>query len=216
MRQINQIYNDENGGAIVEATFVFPIIIMIICGLVILSLYLPIKGILQYATQRAANAISIEMSDTWVKFDNEKLEFSIIENYDKLDEEGDVYKSAIGTIFSDNNELITKAESIVNKLYDESVATKKGNELKIDVKMKNAVIYKEITVSAEKTIPMISTLSYIGFPSELNIKSSSTAVVQNGDEMVRNMDIARDVTIALDKKYKISEQFASIGELFGK
>ncbi len=215
---LNQILEEENGDAIVEATFVFPVMIFIIMGLIMLCIYMPTQGVLQYATQRAANAVSIELSDTWIRFDENAMEFYTIENYEKLNEEAGVYISALSTIFTDNNKLVEKGTFIVNKLYDESIAIKTGPPLEVDVAMNNAIIYKEITVTAKKTIPIGLNLSFIGFPSELTIESTSTAVVQNGDEMVRNMDIARDVARYVDETYEIKDMFISVGEIlkFGK
>ncbi len=213
MKYLNKIFKDEYGGAIIEATFVFPIMMLIIMGLVLLSIYLPIKGILQYATQTAANAMSIELSDTWVRFDDDTKKYIVISN-DELKAEGSVYTTALRTVFANKNEPKNRAETIVNDLYDSSIALKIGEPVDVNVEMLNAVIYKEITVTAEKTIPIMINLSFVGFPSELNIKSSSTSVVQNGDEMIRNLDIVKDVVIVADEKYNISEKFEGIKKMF--
>lgn len=213
MNYLNQILEDENGDAIVEATFVFPIIIFIIMGLIILSMYLPTKGVLQYATQRAANAVSVEMSDTWIKFNENEMKFESYANYEELN---NVYVDAAGSIFSNGNSVQEKAIYIVNKLYDDSIALKAGSDLDVDVKFNNAIIYKEVVVTAEKIIPSPINLSIVGFPSEIKIQVSSTAVVQNGDEMVRNLDIVKEVVVNVNERYKISEKFENVATFLKK
>ena len=55
--------------AVVEATILFPIIMMVFAGLFLLSVYLPTRTILQRGTQYAAEGIATARSDTWVAFE---------------------------------------------------------------------------------------------------------------------------------------------------
>ena len=76
-------------------------------------------------------------------------------------------------------------------------------ELEVACKVNNFVVYKEIVVTATRTIPIPVDLSLVNFPKEIPITVSSTAVVQNGDEFVRNIDIAKDFVQYLDKRYNL-------------
>lgn len=51
MKKAKDLWRDDRGDAVVEATILFPIIIMIFAGLVLLSMYLPTRANLQRATQ---------------------------------------------------------------------------------------------------------------------------------------------------------------------
>lgn len=53
-KQRDNLWNDVRGDAVVEATILFPIIIMVFAGLVLLAMYLPTRAALQQATQYAA------------------------------------------------------------------------------------------------------------------------------------------------------------------
>ncbi len=194
-----EFFKNEKGDAIVEATILFPIMIMIIAGITILSIYLPTKGVLQHATKKAGNAVAVEYSDTWVEFD--KGEFGFKEKSNLGTEH--VYKALFNSID------VAKAEEIVKITYEKSITPKLG-ELKVEAKVKNYVIYKEVIVMTQKTIPSPVNLSFVGFPKEIIIDVQSIHVVQNGDELVRNIDIARDVVLFLDEKYKISEMLSSV------
>lgn len=46
-------------------------------------------------------------------------------------------------------------------------------------------------------------LEIINFPKEIPITVTSTAVVQNGDEFVRNIDLAADFVGYLEEKYNL-------------
>ena len=45
------------------------------------------------------------------------------------------------------------------------------------------------------------------------IRDSSTAVVQHGDEFVRNMDLARDLTLFLAEKFNLTDMLDGVAEL---
>ena len=80
----------------------------------------------------------------------------------------------------------------------------------------NYIIYKEIVVTATRTITMPVDLSFVMFPNEIDITVTSTAVVQNGDEFVRNMDLAADFMVYIAEKYELEETFDAVKELCGK
>ena len=75
MKHLNRLWRDTRGDAVVEATILFPIIIMIFAGLVLLAMYLPTRAALQRATQYAATAIATERSDTWLRHDPDALAY---------------------------------------------------------------------------------------------------------------------------------------------
>ena len=54
---------NTNAHAVVEATILFPIIMLVFAGLFLLSVYLPTRAILQRATQYAADGIATARSE---------------------------------------------------------------------------------------------------------------------------------------------------------
>ena len=76
-RRWNAWLNGKSGAyAVVEATILFPIIMMVFAGLFLLSVYLPTRTILQRGTQYAAEGIATARSDTWVAFETSTPCFS--------------------------------------------------------------------------------------------------------------------------------------------
>ncbi len=218
MRAIKKVIDDEYAGVIVEATIILPIVLMMFFALILLSMYLPTRAVLQRATQQAAIAIAVDKSDTWVTYDygydyNSK-NHQIINPYRWIGSKSElpnVYKSAINS-FVGGYDAGNKAYRIVSSIERQSFSIKAGY-LDVSCYMDNKVIYQELIVKATRTIPLPIDLSYIGFPNEIPITVTSVSVVQNGDEFVRNIDIAVDIAREVDKKYKISECFSKVTDL---
>ena len=195
---------DENGDVVVEATILFPIMIMIFAALVLLSIFLPTRGALQRATQYAATAFATTSSDTWLYFDKSSMTFDWITNKADLE---NVYAA----LFS-NRDVLLFSEDVVTELEGKSLSSKTG-QFSVDAYLANHIIYKEVIVTAtrEFTLPIdLNFLSFIGFPQTIPVTVTSTAVIQNGDEFIRNVDIAVDFIEYLNEKFELSDISGSI------
>lgn len=210
LNKLKNFIKDTSGDAVVEATILFPVLIMIFAGLVLLSMYLPTRAVLQQATQYAATAIATEKSDTWIFFDENNMEYYFEKDKSRLD---NVYITLIKSILLNDDKQ--KSKTIVENIENSKISTTSG-DLKIEFGIINYIIYKEIIVTATRTIPSVVNLSFVGFPKEIPITVTSIAVVQNGDEFVRNMDIAVDLTKYIDDKYNISEVFSGVTDFLDK
>jgi len=197
-----KMIKDTNGDAVVEAAILFPIIIMIFAALVLLAVYLPTRAALQRATQYAATALAVEKSDTWLFFDEKSMSYSWENNKSSL-------KNVYAALFSDGIDVAAKGEKIVTGIEGRSLSSKAG-VLSVNCHVVNKLIYKEIFVTATREFKSPVDLSFIQFPETVKITVSSTAVVQNGDEFVRNMDIAADFVEYLINKFELTGMTDSI------
>lgn len=206
-KTLKWLWRDEGGGAVVEATILFPVMVMIFFALVLLAVYLPTRAILQHATQYAATAIATERSDTWLYYNENTMAYGWHNDKSELP---NVYVAAIQSVLDKYNSDEAKAETIVTKTENRRVLTPMeengayDRKLEVSFGVVNYIVYKEIIVTATRTIPMSIDLSFIGFPTEMPITVTSIAVVQNGDEFIRNMDIAVDFVHYIDDKLGIS------------
>lgn len=172
------LMRDTKGSAVVEATILLPIIIMVFAGLFLLSMYLPGRAVLQRATQYAATGMATAKSDSSISFSSSG--YSPGSNYEN------VYASMFSTDINSDEVL-----SIVKSFCDNSLIVS-GDNISVECGVTNYVIYKEVYVTATQSLKSPVNLSFVGFPDTINLTVTSTAVVQNGDEFVRNMDIAAD------------------------
>lgn len=208
MKQQNHFWRSDRGDAVVEAAILFPIILMIFAALVLLAMYMPTRAVLQQATQYTATALATEQSDTWITFDEDNMRY--VWETDK-GELSNVYVAVIRSFFQ--GDIQERAETIVTKLESNSLVSKQGT-LTVDCRVVNYIFYKELSVTATRTIPLPVNLSFIKFPTEIPVTVTSTAIVQNGDEFVRNMDIAAEFISYLNDKYNL--QFEKLGAWLDK
>ena len=197
MKEKKNLWQSTDGYAVVEATILFPIIMMIFAGIVLLAMYLPTRAALQRATQYAATALATEQSDTWLSFDAGDMTYEWITQKKDLP---NVYVALVSSFFK--GDAGEKAKSIVQTLENNGITQTVG-ELTVSCEIHNYVVYKELVITATRTIPVPVDLSFVNFPTEIPITVTSTAVVQNGDEFVRNMDIAADFISYLEEKYNL-------------
>ena len=209
MKRLRALMADTRGDAAVEAAFLFPIIIIICAALVLLSIYLPLRAAMQRSTQFAATAIATERSDTWIRFDPKTLGCYWLDNRDQL---GNVYGSLIGALTGNNRDDEDNARQAVINMENRNIV-KPQNKLTVEYGVVNYILYKEIVVTATRTIPLPVNLSFVGMPKEVRLVVTSTAVVVNGDEFIRNMDLAVDV---MDELFNIRDIFSSLGKICDK
>jgi len=193
---ISFIQRDTTGDAIVEATILFPIMIMVFAALVLLAIYLPARAVLQRAAQYAATAIATENSDTWLFFDDSNMVYYRERDKRRL-------RNVYADLFTESDNVQSKAEAIVLEVERRGISSKAGH-LSVDSFIENRIIYKEAVVTAAREFRMPIDLSFIGFPETVIVTATSTAVVQNADEFVRSIDMADDFANFVSEKYGLS------------
>jgi len=205
-RVYGRFINNTSGDAAVEATIIFPIMIMVFAALVLLATYLPAQAVLQRATQYAATAIATEASDTWLFFSESNMSYYHETNKNQLN---NVYAD----LFAGSGDIQSKGEAIVIEIEGRGISSKAGR-LFVDSYLVNRIFYKEVVITATREFPMPVDLSFIGFPKTITVTSTSTAVVQNAEEFIRNMDIAGDFAGFISEKYglnNIADAISSFG-----
>jgi len=203
---IKDFADDKAGDAVVEATILFPVMIMVFAALVLLAIYLPARAVLQRATGYAATALATESSDTWLFFNESSMSF-----YRQTDKR--YLKNVYVDLFTKPADIQSKGESIVISAEGRSISSKAG-VLSVESSVNNNILYKEVVITATREFPMPVDLSFIGFPQSISVTATSTATVQNADEFIRNIDMASDFAEFISEKYNlqnITESIRSFG-----
>ena len=206
--QGRKFIEDQNADAVVEATILFPIMIMIFAALVLLAIYLPTRAALQRATQYAATALSVESSDAWLSFSVGEMSYYWENDKSRLT---NVYVA----LFSDGRDIQSKGDDIVRWVESRAVSSKAG-VLTTNCYMDNKFVYKEIVVTAKREFTVPPGLTLVGFPETIPIVVTSTAVVQNGDEFVRNMDLAVEFIGFIFEKFGLTDVADAISSFGSK
>jgi len=199
---------DIRGDAVVEATILFPVMVMVFAALVVLSVYLPTRAVLQRATQYAATAIAAEMSDTWLFHNDNDVDFYRAARKRDL-------RNVYVDLFSVADDVHARGDKIVRYLEGNSISSKAG-EIKVECHVFNRFIYKEVIVTATREYKVPDGLRFILPANTVPITVTSVAVVVNGDEFIRNMDIAADFTEFIFEKYELDNVTDAISGFSGK
>ncbi|MCL2162885.1 MAG: hypothetical protein FWH55_00530 [Oscillospiraceae bacterium] len=204
---LKKFFRDTGGDAVVEAAILFPIIIMVFSGLVLLSMYLPARATLQRATQLAVTAIATEKSDTWLSYNENSLQFVTNTN------PPNVYAALGQRLFTAQDRY--KSETIVINMENRSFVKTPGT-LTIECGAVNYLIYKELSITATRSMPSPVDLSFVGFPRVIVVSASSTAVVQDVDGFIRDVDMINDILPYLGwSPGNIGSLFSAVTSLFG-
>jgi len=199
---------DTTADAVVEATILFPIMIMIFAALVLISMYLPTQAVLQRATQYAATALATEASDTWLFYDEDNFVYYRENNRRNLQ---NVYVD----FFTGDGDLSSKGEAIVFELERRGISVRAGEIEVTESRIINRILYKEAVVTATREITMPVNLSFIGFPQTISLTATSVVIVPDGDEFIRNVDMATDFLNYIIERYNlhgITDAISSFGE----
>jgi len=179
---------------------------MIFAALVLLATYLPARAVLQRATQYAATALATEISDTWLFFDEGGM------SYYRENDTGRLVNVYVD-LFSKTSDVQQKGEVIVLDLESRSISSRTG-QLNVESCIINRIIYKEAVVTATREFTMPVNLSFIGFPESIMVTATSTAVVHNADEFIRNIDMASDFADFIVERFNlhnITDAISSFG-----
>ena len=103
----------------------------------------------------------------------------------------DIYFSCFLKIFYNEQSDYAAVEKIVKNMEQKGIYIPAG-DLEFDYKITNFVVYKELHVTATRKIKSPVDLSFVGFPTEISVTVTSSSVVLNGDEFVRNIDLVKD------------------------
>lgn len=231
----NRIGREEKAYIIVEATIVFPIMILIFMGMIMLSTILPYKAALQHATQRAANAIAIELSDKWCRIDKEGIEISacdIVE--EKPSEIPNALEEIIYSFFPlDTDQYKEYVTASVGKRMDWiNMNMREGgfDKSSLDVKIE----YKDnkVLVKASRKINFPLNIKKVGMKNNIEIEGAAIANLNDVDGFIRfqdamasnpnfancvvdaktPFDVGANMIKAIKEKLDINKMFEDIGQ----
>lgn len=196
---MKKLLEDRRGLVIVEAVYVFPIMILITLAMYFLAMYTSTRVMLQSSLEWALTQVASDISDASVTYD-----------YPTWGTETQLlnpYRHIFPEVSSEDEQMLKT--SVGNKAQVNFFPL--GGQLVMDIREVNMLVYKELRGSACLTVKMPINLSFVGLPSEVRLEASAKQMVNDRDELIRNMDIAFDIVEYVDERYDIS---GKLGEVF--
>ena len=190
------LLNDTRGDAVVEATILFPIMLMIFAAMVMLSMYLPQSAVLQRAVQYAAESLALERSDVGYRFNEDSMSVewdynlhnSVIGHFTGTNKvTNSPWYRMFGWFFEGSGDWEDRAKIIIDKVVGASV-TMTNAPINVTVDVRKTVLYSEIEVKAIQEIPIPIDFSFIGFPKIIKVEKTALYMIPDGDTYIRNVD----------------------------
>lgn len=183
---------EEKGTAIVEATLLLPFCMIMIIALFYAAIFMCQKANLQANVQNALVYYKNINTDTYIEAKS-SMDFgggtgTIEAVGSQYGEPGYRFPYRFLTMKLDDSPF----ESFFCSMYKYMFFDDGGNiEFKSD--MINYIIYKEISVTATQTVTPAINLAMVGAGNEIEIVVTGKAVVNDGDDFIRNIDFAVDI-----------------------
>ena len=208
-----QLHNNEKGAMFVEASFVFPIMILIIIAMYYASIMAYERAALQSGVESTALLYKNSYSDDYIDIGSNvtaSKEEDMV-SYDNLNTQESlkfnnpydcIFMTKDGTVKATLNNGLFK--SITGYLFW-------GNTLNVEVNHENYIVYKKVSITATETAKLPLDFSIIGLPNEYKISATATAMVNDTDEFIRDTDLVMNVV----KRTKLWQSISKFGEKIG-
>lgn len=205
-------FKEEKGEAVVEATFVYPVVLIVAAFLLLFGLY-ETQGVLeyskaQYVANYAVKAIKNPGYDSFGTIDDKTIDFAnVTDDFKTIDRNSLRAKLYHRFLFNKNayqSKMETKAGTLVNT----------GRLLNVDTRVnavcKKSILNTSVIVSVTDSIIMPKFLNYIGLNNEWERTVTATAVVNDSAEFIRNTDLATEAVNYIAEKLNISDDIDSV------
>ena len=208
---------------IIEATFLFPVVLVVLAFLLYIAFYI-MQGVLIYNyTQQAAVAASREVSlpgyevlydvtgglQTSADFAAAPEDAGSVNGVMEVHEPYRYWNPGVLSQSKKN----TVGNDLQSLLGATSLLT--GNSPDCKIGAKNHVLTQKITVQVEKKVDAMPVLEMIGVTGALDMNISTTAVVSDPAEFIRNTDMIFDLANYVFNDLKIGDSNQSIGARIG-
>ncbi|OQA16024.1 MAG: TadE-like protein [bacterium ADurb.Bin363] len=186
----------SKGSMTVEASLIFPVIFLIIIGLIYITIFLYEQAYVKSLADRAAE----RGAAIWK---NPKCDMQIglvkLEDFEAKDPYWRFYDGDTDTK-EDNIEVYIR-----NLFEDYSILKNRDSSGKIDgitvsAEVKNYIVYKKLTVKAIKSynLPLGNALGIFGIDRTVNISAKSEAIIYEPAEFIRSTDFIMDMGERVD------------------
>ena len=210
-------WKDESGVIMVEAAIYFPIVIFTVFAMIYLGMIKYQESILTYQVQRLAVIGSREVAYAgYEAFTGDgSLESTAVDFKGDSDFQSNVetyYDAKAKHLYHEWQFQYGGEEGrLEGKLNDmlEQKSFLTGINTTADVKIRNYVIGKQITVKASYGLKSPKLLEYIGVPMDMTLHTTIVQSASNPVELVRNVDLAFDLIDFLMERFHVKDRVDS-------
>ncbi len=208
-----KVLKDNKGNSIVEATIVFPIIIMITLVLFYLSLFLCQRAILQSNLQTALLYYKNAETDTYVTNDINGATSVLNMHVSRYNEPTlqDPYRTLFMTTKKQDGDFKSLFATIAGKMFFSSVSKQS-----VTYETKNYIVYKSITATVTQEVKMPVRFEILGFDPSVTLGVEARIVINDPDEFVRNSQLVGNLVADTKVGEVFSNATGKVAEAYSK
>lgn len=187
------VIKNQKGNAIVEATIVFPIIIMIVIVLFYAALFLCQKANLQANLQTALLYYKNAETDTYVQVvgsNDDQGSTNILNLHANKYTEPNLqfpYRNFLMNTKNSSGDFKGLFNKIAGQMFFQS------SDVEVTYKTRNAILYQDITATATQKVKIPVDFKLLGIDPEITLSTEARVVVTDPDEFVRTSQLVGDV-----------------------
>lgn len=192
---MGNLLKEEKGLAVIEATLLLPFCMIMVMALYYAAIFMCQKANIQANVQNALVYYKNVETDTYVEA-SDKMAY--VKTDKTVSAEGGSYGDAeylfpyrfIGMGF-DKNSFTRFFRTMCGYMFFDT-DTEISN-IEVETHAANYVVYKEITATVRQTVRPAVSLAMVGAPDSMVISCTSSVVVSNADDFIRNTDFVIDI-----------------------
>lgn len=206
---------NTGGYLVVEAAFVFPVVLLCVIALLLISVYLYQKANIQSSAEIALTYYKNELTDTYVSakpmdYSGESFSGSSLSEYGN--------KSLLSVFSAKKDGSLERFTQIFNSVYYHQSSSNGSVKVeKCDVS--GAFFYKTIDVTISSEIKLPISLGLIGVNDDsIKYKIDIRTAVNDSDQFIRDFSVSKEFVLFLydkiDKKTGIGSKISDMKDKF--
>lgn len=189
---MGNLRKEEKGLAVIEATILLPFCILMVIALYYVAIFMCQKANLQANVQNALIYYKNVETDTYVEASDR---MAYMKTEDTVSAVGGSYGNPqylfpyrfFGMKF-ESGKFESFFRSMCGYMFFDT-----GANVELKTNVTNYVVYKKITAVATQTVKPAVSLSLVGVPDSMEISCTSSVVISDTDDFIRNTDFVIDI-----------------------
>ena len=213
MIRLKRFAEDQNGAAsVVEATLIYPIVIMTVVLMIYIGVYMLETSLLKDMAGKTAvmsgRTISFpgynELGDIY----SGQPDFAWSDDGPSIGQINNAYNKSVPYRYIILGDADSRFRNAAEKFASELVFSSDSPECTIDVK--RHVLSRRIIVNIKKKVSMPQIFKYLRINDNYNINVSASAITYDPAEFIRNTDITVNFAGYLAEKFNFSDKLSSV------
>ena len=208
MRKSDFIKDESGSVSVLEATFVYPIVILMVAAMIFIGVYVLEVTLLDLRTQMTADMIAKNIS--FAGYDE------LVDVYNLTETADGPGKPAVNRAYDDREPYrylgVQKADSRYEDSVKEYVSGLFFNSAaaECNIEIKRQMFGRKVIVSVHRDVKMPGFFSLAGLSDEYRMSVSSSALTSDSAEFVRNTDLTVETVNFISEKTRVKDKFSDM------